>query len=92
MSNDAASVASMRRLEVSTDFLGFFLARKGFCFLRLATFLSWMEDSSRTSIRTLKESRWTRCLLGSDTDELGLLSKERPITAKPLRAVTQTRD
>jgi len=50
-----------------------------------------MDDSSRTSIRTLNESG-TRCLLGSDTDELGLLSKERPLQAQPLNAVTQTRD
>jgi hypothetical protein len=28
----------------------------------------------------------------SDDDELGLLSKARPLTAKPLSAVTQTRD
>jgi hypothetical protein len=28
----------------------------------------------------------------SDEDELGLLSKARPLTAKPLSAVTQTRD
>jgi hypothetical protein len=30
--------------------------------------------------------------LGSDTDELGLPSKGRPVTAKALNAVTQTRD
>jgi hypothetical protein len=30
--------------------------------------------------------------LGSDTDELGLLSKARPLEAQPLNAVTQTRD
>ena len=59
--------------------------------MRLAAVLSWIEDSSRTSIRTLSES-WTRCLLGSDTDELGLLSKGRPVTAEALNAVTQTRD
>jgi hypothetical protein len=28
----------------------------------------------------------------SDEDELGLLSEARPLTAKPLSAVTQTRD
>ena len=28
----------------------------------------------------------------SDKDELGLLSEARPLTAKPLSAVTQTRD
>jgi hypothetical protein len=28
----------------------------------------------------------------SDADELGLLSKARPLKAKPLSAVTQTRD
>jgi hypothetical protein len=28
----------------------------------------------------------------SDEDELGLLSKARPLKAKPLSAVTQTRD
>jgi hypothetical protein len=28
----------------------------------------------------------------SDADELGLLSKARPLMAKPLSAVTQTRD
>ena len=80
----------MRRLGVSTDFWFFLLG--GFCFLHLAKLLSCMEDSSRTSIRTLEESRRTRCLLGSDRDESGLLSKGRPITAQPLHAVTQTRD
>jgi hypothetical protein len=50
------------------------------------------EDSSRTSIRTRGESLRTRCLMVSDEDELGLLSKARPLTAKPLSAVTQTRD
>jgi hypothetical protein len=50
------------------------------------------EDSSRTSIRTRRESPRTRCLMVSDEDELGLLSKARPLTAKPLSAVTQTRD
>ena len=34
----------------------------------------------------------TRCLMVSDDDELGLLSKARPLMAKPLSAVTQTRD
>jgi hypothetical protein len=38
------------------------------------------------------ESLRTRCLMVSDGDELGLLSKARPLTAKPLGAVTQTRD
>jgi len=50
------------------------------------------EDSSRTSIRTRRESPRTRCLMVSDADELGLLSKARPWKAKPLSAVTQTRD
>jgi hypothetical protein len=50
------------------------------------------EDSSRTSIRTRRESLRTRCLMVSDEDELGLLSKARPWKAKPLSAVTQTRD
>src|ERR1700691_3723283 len=50
------------------------------------------EDSSRTSIRTRRESVGTRCLMVSDEDELGLLSKARPWKAKPLSAVTQTRD
>ncbi len=50
------------------------------------------EDSSRTSIRTRGESPRTRCLMVSDEDELGLLSKARPLKAKPLSAVTQTRD
>jgi len=49
-------------------------------------------DSSRASIRTRSEPRWARCLLGPDGDELGLLSKGRPVTAKPLHAVTRTRD
>ena len=80
----------MRRLWLSTFFGFFFLG--GFCFLLVAAMLSWNEDSSRTSIRTLNEPSGTRCLLGSDTDELGLLSKERPRMAKPLGAVTQTRD
>ncbi len=30
--------------------------------------------------------------VGSDTDELGLQSKARPVTAQPLNSVTQTRD
>src|ERR1035438_676886 len=81
----------MRRLGSSTDFSGFFLVGKFFCFLRFAALLTLIEDSSRTSIRTLNESG-TRCLLGSDTDELGLLSKARPLKAQPLNAVTQTRD
>jgi hypothetical protein len=50
------------------------------------------EDSSRTSIRTRGESPKTRCLMVSDEDELGLLSEARPLMAKPLSAVTQTRD
>jgi hypothetical protein len=50
------------------------------------------EDSSRTSIRTRGESLRTRCLMVSDEDELGLLSEARPWKAKPLSAVTQTRD
>ena len=50
------------------------------------------EDSSWTSIRTRVESLGTRCLMVSDEDELGLLSKARPWKAKPLSAVTQTRD
>jgi hypothetical protein len=33
-----------------------------------------------------------RCLLGPDGDESGLLSEARPMTAKPPRAVTRTRD
>jgi hypothetical protein len=79
----------MRRLVWSTVFL-FFLSQEGFL-LFVPARLAWIEDSSRTSIRTLNESG-TRCLLGSDTDELGLLSKERPWKAQPLDAVTQTRD
>jgi hypothetical protein len=50
------------------------------------------EDSSRTSIRTRRESPRTRCLMVSDADELELLSKARPWKAKPLSAVTQNRD
>ena len=38
----------------------------------------------------LEESPRTRCLMVSDEDELGLLSKARPLMAKPLSAVTQT--
>jgi hypothetical protein len=73
----------MRRLRWSTDLFVFFLVREVFSFLRLAALLSWIKDSSRTSIRTLNESCWTRCPLGSDTDELGLPSKRRPVTAQP---------
>jgi hypothetical protein len=50
------------------------------------------EDSSRTSIRTRGESPRARCLMVSDDDELGLLSKARPLMAKPWGAVTRTRD
>jgi hypothetical protein len=72
-------------------FFAFFFVRKVFVVVIFAALLCWIEDSSRTSIRTLSESK-TRCLLGSDTDELGLLSKARPWKAQPLDAVTQTRD
>ena len=50
------------------------------------------NDSSRTSIRTRGESLRARCLMVSDGDELGLLSKARSMTARPCGAVTQTRD
>jgi hypothetical protein len=40
----------------------------------------------------LMVSFFARCLLGPDVDESGLLSEARPMTAKPLRAVTRTRD
>src|SRR5665213_3101631 len=63
----------------------------GFLLLLLLT-MALKEDSSRASIRTRGESLRTRCLMVSDEDELGLLSKARPLTAKPLSAVTQTRD
>jgi hypothetical protein len=44
-------------------------------------------------LSALEVSRfWARCLLGPDGDELGLLSKARPMTAKPLNAVTRIRD
>ena len=33
-----------------------------------------------------------RCLMGPDGDESGLLSKARPVTTRPLLAVTRTRD
>lgn len=49
-------------------------------------------DSSRISIRTRCGPVWARCLLGSRWNEVGLLSKARPRRAKPLSAVTRTRD
>src|ERR1700722_20277697 len=49
-------------------------------------------DSSRTSIRTRSEAPKIRCLMVSDENELGLLSKARLGKAKPLSAVTKTRD
>ena len=69
-------------------FLGFF----AFAVVFVVADEALKEDSSRTSIRTRGESLRTRCLMVSDEDELGLLSKARPLTAKPLSAVTQTRD
>jgi hypothetical protein len=44
-----------------------------------AVAVCWFQDSSRASIRTLDEPLAARCLLGSDVDELGLLSKARPL-------------
>jgi hypothetical protein len=69
-------------------FLGFF----AFAVVFVVADEALEEDSSRTSIRTRGESPRTRCLMVSDKDELGLLSEARPLTAKPLSAVTQTRD
>jgi hypothetical protein len=43
-------------------------------------------------LSALEVSRSAQCLLGPDGDELGLLSKARPMTAKPLNAVTRIRD
>jgi hypothetical protein len=43
-------------------------------------------------LSALEVSRWARCLLGPDSDELGLLSKGRPLVAIALNAVTQVRD
>src|SRR5271170_6142981 len=83
----------MRRLWNSRVFVCFFILRF-FCFAVVFVVAdeALKEDSSRTSIRTRRESPRTRCLMVSDEDELGLLSKARPLTAKPLGAVTQTRD
>jgi hypothetical protein len=88
-----ATRASMRRLWNSRVFS---------CFLFLGVFAvagvfvvadeALKNDSSRTSIRTRVESQRTRCLMVSDDDELGLLSKARPLTARPWGAVTRTRD
>jgi len=39
-----------------------------------------------------QEPLWTRCLMGPDRDETGLLSVARPMTAQPANAVTRTRD
>jgi hypothetical protein len=83
----------MRRLWKSRVFsyfllLGFF----AFAVVFVVADDALEEDSSRTSIRTRGESPRARCLMVSDDDELGLLSKARPLMAKPWGAVTQTRD
>ena len=91
-----ASAAAMRRLwnvkGIALVFvlLGVFVFAVAFAIGRIAEDLE--EGSSRTSIRTRRESPRTRCLMVgvSDEDELGLLSKARPWKAKPLSAVTQT--
>src|SRR5216684_4230684 len=100
--NIPSAASSMRRLGLSRFFVFYETAGvvKVFC-LRIC-FLSWgflslcfarvFEDSSRASIRTRSEPLWARCLMGPDGDELGLLSKARPVTARPPSAVTQTRD
>ena len=62
-----------------------------FLLLLLLLLLHLLLLSSRASIRTLSEPL-ARCLLGPDIDEMGLLSKARPLLAKPLNAVTRVRD
>ena len=81
-------------MEVKGGFLFLLLGLFAFAvvFVVVASDDALEEDSSRTSIRTRGESLRTRCLMVSDDDELGLLSKRRPLMAKPWGAVTQTRD
>src|ERR1035438_8099581 len=84
----------MRRLVVSSCFCFCFSFIGSFCFCLCfcLCFCSGVSVSSGASIRTRGEPCLARCLLGPDGDESGLLSKARPMTAKPLRAVTRTRD
>jgi hypothetical protein len=88
--------ASMRRLVVSSRFCFCFFIHGvfvfAFAFVVAVAFLPFSSDSSRASIRTRCEPIRARCLMGPDKDELGLLSKARPITALPCVAVTRTRD
>jgi hypothetical protein len=48
--------------------------------------------SSRCFYPHSGEPQWARCILVSDDDEWVLLSEGRPLRAKPLVAVTTTRD
>jgi hypothetical protein len=88
--------ASMRRLVVSSRFCFCFFIHGvfvfAFAFVVAVAFLPFSSDSSRASIRTRCEPIRARCLMGPDKDELGLLSKARPITVLPCVAVTRTRD
>jgi hypothetical protein len=49
-------------------------------------------NSSRCFYPHSGEPQWARCILVSDDDEWVLLSEGRPLRAKPLVAVTTTRD
>jgi hypothetical protein len=60
-------------------------------FLSLTGFASAVH-SSRCFYSHSGEPQWPRCILVSDDDEWVLLSKARPRRAKPLVAVTETRD
>ena len=62
-----------------------------FAFVALHRRFWSLGDSSRASIRTSR-GRIDPCLLVSDVDEVGLLSKARPWKALALVAVTLTRD
>jgi hypothetical protein len=60
-------------------------------FLSLTGFASAVH-SSRCFYSHSDEPQWARCILVSDDDEWVLLSEARPRRAKPLVAVTETRD
>jgi hypothetical protein len=73
------SAASMRRLVIVK------------LFPSLTGFASAVH-SSRCFYPHSDEPQWARCILVSDDDEWVLLSEARPRRAKPLVAVTETRD
>jgi hypothetical protein len=60
-------------------------------FLSLTGFASAVH-SSRCFYPHSGAPQWARCILVSDDDEWVLLSEARPRWAKPLVAVTETRD